>query len=190
MKPTDTRQDGHLPNFLRAIIEKFCSGSFFEEFVGDLEEVHNTRLSRHSSFWSTTRTTIDVLSLLRIRFRNKPTPDRTYFDGSLTRNYVRIAWRNVSNNQGYAIVNIFGLAVGLAWLTMNAWLDNFAVRIQIGVGIFLITGLFALAFGITSVGIPVLSHCNGEPVRQPEARIVTDRQLGHGLRITSYSSGI
>ncbi len=32
----------------------------------------------------------------------------------MLKNYIKIAWRNIIRNKGYALINIFGLAVGLA----------------------------------------------------------------------------
>ncbi|MEO0334424.1 MAG: FtsX-like permease family protein, partial [Bacteroidota bacterium] len=42
------------------------------------------------------------------------------------------------------ILIAIGLATPLAYLTMNQWLSSYASRIQIGVGIFVIAGLFTL----------------------------------------------
>lgn len=57
-----------------------------------------------------------------------------------------------------------GLAIPLAYLIMNEWLDSYAFRIQIGIGIFIITGLFTLLIAWSTVGWQSIRAARANPV--------------------------
>lgn len=43
----------------------------------------------------------------------------------MIKNYIKIAWRNLLKNKAFSVINIFGLAVGMAGALLIAlWLQN------------------------------------------------------------------
>lgn len=58
----------------------------------------------------------------------------------------------------------FLIAVPVAWYTMNQWLQNFAYRIEIGAGIFLISGVVALLIAFMTVSWQSVKAAVANPV--------------------------
>ncbi len=58
----------------------------------------------------------------------------------------------------------FILASPLSWLVMNTWLQDFAYRISIGMGIFVAAGLIAFFIAWTTIGLQTLRVINMNPV--------------------------
>ena len=58
----------------------------------------------------------------------------------------------------------FLIAVPVAWYTMNQWLENFAYRIEIGAGIFLISGMVALLIALVTVSWQSVKAALANPV--------------------------
>lgn len=63
------------------------------------------------------------------------------------------------------IVVAFLLSVPFSWWLMNNWLQDFAYRISIGVGVFVFAGLAALAVGLLTVSYHALRTVQVNPVR-------------------------
>jgi putative ABC transport system permease protein len=49
------------------------------------------------------------------------------------------------------VVIAFLVAIPIAWYALNGWLDNFAYRTDVGVGVFLLTGLTAVLIALATV---------------------------------------
>ena len=101
------------PRLALAVLKRFCDTAFYEEFIGDLEELHTERARRSHIvadllFW------IDVGSFLRQRFRSRQTQSNTSNRPIMFGHYLHVAWRGFTRNRGYAVVNVVGLATGLA----------------------------------------------------------------------------
>jgi putative ABC transport system permease protein len=47
---------------------------------------------------------------------------------------------------------------------MNRWLQNFAYRINIGLGKFIIAGLLALVIAVLTIGYQAIKAAKGNPV--------------------------
>jgi putative ABC transport system permease protein len=58
----------------------------------------------------------------------------------------------------------FLIAVPIAWYTMSQWLENFAYRIQIGAGIFVISGVVALLIALLTVSWQSVKAALANPV--------------------------
>lgn len=56
------------------------------------------------------------------------------------------------------------LAIPAAWYSMNRWLENFAYRIQISWGVFLLAGVLTLIIAILTVSIQTVRAANSNPV--------------------------
>ncbi len=104
----------HIPPRLALyLLERLCDEDFFEEFTGDLEEVHRDRANR-SPLVADFRYWIDVFSFVRRRFFRRAAESKTTLGPIMFKNYVRVSWRGFTRNRSYAIVNVAGLGVGLA----------------------------------------------------------------------------
>lgn len=57
------------------------------------------------------------------------------------------------------------IATPLAWLSMNTWLNHFAYRIQIGVGIFLLVAVTALGFSLLTIAFNTVRAARQNPVK-------------------------
>jgi putative ABC transport system permease protein len=84
------------------------------------------------------------------------------------RNYIMIAWRNITNNKVYATINIFGLAIGLAVCMMimlyvghEYSYDKFHKNAD---RIFWIQG--KLKMGGDSIFMPMMSYATGQEVKR------------------------
>jgi len=62
------------------------------------------------------------------------------------------------------VVIAFVVAVPLAWLTMNKWLENFAYRIDIGAGILLLAAIAAGLMALLAIGMQSVKAALSNPV--------------------------
>ncbi|NNF03766.1 MAG: FtsX-like permease family protein [Rhodothermales bacterium] len=58
----------------------------------------------------------------------------------------------------------FFVAMPVAWWVMDGWLDRFAYRIDVGVGVLLTAGAIALTFGLLTVGYQAVRAALADPV--------------------------
>ena len=58
----------------------------------------------------------------------------------------------------------FLVAIPVAWYALNGWLDNFAYRIDVGVGVFLLAGLAAALIAIATVSWQSIRAALANPV--------------------------
>lgn len=63
------------------------------------------------------------------------------------------------------IIIAFALAAPIAWWAMNAWLEDYAYRISIGAGIFLISLLATFAVAAMTVGVQSVRAALANPVK-------------------------
>jgi putative ABC transport system permease protein len=59
----------------------------------------------------------------------------------------------------------FVMAIPVAWYAMNRWLEDFAYRIEIGPGIFLMAGVLALAIALLTVSYQAIKAAMTDPVK-------------------------
>ena len=58
-----------------------------------------------------------------------------------------------------------GIAVPLAWLGMRQWLDQFAYRVPLTAGVFVVTGLTAIVITLLTISYQSISAAMSNPVR-------------------------
>ena len=63
------------------------------------------------------------------------------------------------------VVAALVVAAPLAWLAMNRWLDGFAYRIELGLGVFLLAGGLALLVALLTVSAQALRAAAADPVQ-------------------------
>ncbi|CCH52451.1 putative ABC transporter permease yvrN [Fibrisoma limi BUZ 3] len=103
------------PRFAQRLLRWFCAPHRLDELEGDLDELFQDRIKSvgvHRARWRYLR---DVLSLMQPQFIKR---EEKYHPKSTTitmiRNYVKIAFRNLLKNRAYSVINIGGLAIGMA----------------------------------------------------------------------------
>jgi len=101
------------PKHARRFLNWFLRADLAEEVQGDLDEQFYSKLGRTSPFRARLNYWYQVSNYLRPFAISK----RSYsFVNSIAmfRNYFKIGWRNLSINKGYSLLNISGLATGMA----------------------------------------------------------------------------
>lgn len=101
------------PKWANAFLEWYCHPRYLEEIQGDLHEAFHRR---YAVLGPVRARLLFVLDVLRsISFKNidigfiSPKYSMTMFG-----NYLTVAYRNLSRNKLFSLINIFGLAIGLA----------------------------------------------------------------------------
>lgn len=99
------------PRLARAILEWFLKDELLEEVTGDLDEKFAATAKKKSLRRARLHYWFQVLNYFRpfainTRIHQISMP--------MFRNYMKIGWRNLLRNKTYSIINISGLAVGLA----------------------------------------------------------------------------
>ncbi|MBN8578734.1 MAG: ABC transporter permease [Cytophagales bacterium] len=90
----------------------FCREDYLEEIEGDLIEVFEIEVQQSSKrakwkfAWS-------VIKYFRPEFI-KSFKHKEYNAYGMYKSYFKIGWRNLAKNKGYSLINIGGLAIGLA----------------------------------------------------------------------------
>ncbi|MEM6844403.1 MAG: ABC transporter permease [Bacteroidota bacterium] len=104
------------PGWARQFFRWYCHTDFIEDLEGDLDEVYEERLcqvGRRRANWLFVQ---DVLLLFRPsiirRFTTYSFTHNQY--PAMFRNYFKTGIRNLLKYKSYALLNIFGLAVGIA----------------------------------------------------------------------------
>ena len=114
------RDNKHIrpPRLANWLLERFIPADTLEEVQGDLLELYQhwvetdgLQAARHRYTWT-------ALRLIR-PFSGKAIPQSTHhstpsFSSGMARNYFNIAWRTLRKQWQYSLINISGLAVGMA----------------------------------------------------------------------------
>lgn len=131
-----TSKQDHPPRMLLRIFRWYCRPDLAEHIEGDLLEEYQDRFRQRGKQFAQWHLAIDILKLFRpgiIRAYTSKT-ENTHFAAMFT-SYLKIAWRNLRSNRGYSMINVGGLAIGMAvamliglWvydeLTFNAYFVN------------------------------------------------------------------
>jgi putative ABC transport system permease protein len=105
------------PRLADRLLEWFCASHLLEEVQGDLHErflrdvdLFGEKFARRRYFWS-------VLAFLR-PFAMKEKKNNDYSNPllqmNMIRNYFKIAFRNLAKNMRFSMINVTGMAVGMA----------------------------------------------------------------------------
>ncbi|MBD2702316.1 ABC transporter permease [Spirosoma sp. BT702] len=103
------------PRFATYLLHLFLTPNRAEETEGDLEELFQQRIGEvglRQAQWRYVRDVVSLLrpSLIKRQEHHYPRPTNT----TMLRNYLTIAFRNLTKNRVYSFINIFGLASGMA----------------------------------------------------------------------------
>lgn len=100
------------PKLLLRLLEAFCPPSR-QDLKGDFLELYEERVEQLGTGRANWKFFLDALTVLPLRFLVK----EKYTSGSsipMFTHYLKIAFRNLDKSKVYSIINILGLAVGMA----------------------------------------------------------------------------
>jgi hypothetical protein len=118
------------PRWAAWLLSRLHPDETLEEVQGDLEELYAAWLERHGRRRANVRYGLAVLSVLppfvrRRRPQKDSYPQPTFFQPDMLRNYLLVAWRNLTRHKAYASINVFGLAAGMATaLLIGLWIHD------------------------------------------------------------------
>jgi len=101
------------PALAQKLLAAFLRDDFAEEVAGDLQEKFYVALNSKGVFRAKVNYWYQVVHYLRpfaIR-KSKPIHANHY---AMYQSYFKIGWRNLLKNKGYSLINIGGLAMGMA----------------------------------------------------------------------------
>jgi putative ABC transport system permease protein len=120
----------HPPRLADRFLRWFCSEEVLETLQGDLYELYGKRREKKGKLLADIYYTFDVLSALRPFAFEKKRSNSNYT--TMLQHYLTISWRNLRVNRLYSLLNISGLAVGLAcgilillWISHELSYDRF-----------------------------------------------------------------
>lgn len=117
------KASNHLPpKHAQKLLEYFVDDQWWNELAGDLEEQFEDNVNQKGLRRAKLIYWLEVIRLLRphIFKRNK-----RYNKIMMTRNHLKISYRNLARNKVYAAINILGLAIGIASVMLIAIYVNY-----------------------------------------------------------------
>lgn len=102
------------PRWLDQLLEWFCADEFLEIVQGDLHEMYYRNLQEKGRFKAKWNYLGDVLSLFRPFALGFNLPHFQITTTDMYRNYFTTAFRNFKRQWSFALINVFGLAIGMA----------------------------------------------------------------------------
>ncbi len=92
---------------------------------------------------------------------------RAHAGMSLFYSYLKTAIRNLARHRIYSAINIIGLAIAIAfpiaYYATNQWLQTFAYRTELGIGIFLLGSIAMFLVVLTTITAQTLKVARANP---------------------------
>ncbi len=105
------------PKLARRLLLSFLRDDLAEEVLGDLDEKFYSTARKKSLFRAKVNYWYQVLNYAR-PFAIKRLRVSNYNQYDMFRNHLTVGWRNLFRNSGYSLINIGGLALGMAIATL------------------------------------------------------------------------
>ncbi len=102
------------PKWPLRLLRFFLKKEYLEEIEGDMEEIFRENLQQHSLKIASRIYTWDILKLFRPILLKNIRQTSTLIPFAMLENYFKIAWRNLIKKTAYSVINILGLALGIA----------------------------------------------------------------------------
>ncbi len=118
MNPTESP-----PKFFLRFFQWYCDPKVLDYIEGDLTEVYRARVKKIGKRKADWKFIIDVLLLFRPGIIRQPEVYKNLNNYSMYKSYFKIGWRNLVKNKGYSLINIGGLAMGMAvTMLISLWI--------------------------------------------------------------------
>ncbi|WP_229375931.1 ABC transporter permease [Fibrella aquatilis] len=114
------------PRWLDRLLTWLVAPHLHEEVLGDLHERYHRRTQRLGYAAARRRYLREVLAYCRpslIRRKPQVYPSPFFLNPDMLRNYFTVAWRTLTKSPTYSLVNLIGLALGMACsLLIGLWI--------------------------------------------------------------------
>ena len=113
------KSNNHIPpKSAQRFLDWFLRDDLAEEVQGDLDEQFYSKLENASPFKAKLNYWYQVLNYLRPFAISNSTQSNPY---TMYKNYFKVGWRNLIGKPSYALINIIGLAIGIASVLLIAF---------------------------------------------------------------------
>jgi ABC-type antimicrobial peptide transport system permease subunit len=109
------------PKAARKLFTWYCGDAQVDDLVGDMDEIFRNNLHKMSSSKARAKYWLQILSLMfsyAIKRRRQHSSFHPHSNNSLNlhmvRNYFVIAWRTMTRNKVYTVINVLGLSLGIS----------------------------------------------------------------------------
>src|SRR5687767_11754609 len=102
------------PKLFLRFFRWYCHPKVLKYIEGDLMELYDERLKRLGKKRADLKFIIDVLLLFRPGIIRPVEGYQNLNKYGMYKSYFKIGWRNLLRNKGYSVINIGGLATGMA----------------------------------------------------------------------------
>ncbi len=102
------------PRLFLRFFRWYCHPKLVDRIEGDLFEEYDQRRKRVGKRRADIRFVIDVLLLFRPKIIRPIEGYEKLNTTGMYLNHLKVGWRNITNKKGYALINVSGLALGIA----------------------------------------------------------------------------
>ncbi|HZY82701.1 MAG TPA: ABC transporter permease [Cyclobacteriaceae bacterium] len=116
-------QDPSPPKYVLRFFRWYCHPSLLPAIEGDLVELYRERIALSGKRRADLNFLFDVILLFRPGIIRPTEGHKSLNQYGMFKSYVKIGWRNLVKSKGYSLINIGGLAIGMAAaILIGLWL--------------------------------------------------------------------
>jgi putative ABC transport system permease protein len=93
-------------------VSRFIAGGYHEEFLGDLQEVYDQRISEKGALYAKAMYWFDAIHLLAGFWSLRSSKSTS--SNMMVANMIKVAWRSALRQKQFTVLNIAGLTIGIA----------------------------------------------------------------------------
>lgn len=113
------------PRLLLRFFRWYCHPKLVDFIEGDLLEEYDKRVRKQGKRKADLKFVLDVIMLFRPKIIRPIEGYKNVNTYSMYKSYFKIGWRNLIRNKGYSVINIGGLAMGMAVaLMIGLWIQD------------------------------------------------------------------
>ena len=113
------------PRLAIRFLKWFCPSHLYESIEGDLMEAFDADVEQVGMRKARRRFAYQAVRFFRPGIILRNTFASPFIQRAMLKNYIIVAWRNTLRNRTYVVLNIAGLALGLATFLMMYWVVRF-----------------------------------------------------------------